>query len=139
MRYTPFLFFVALGLILASCTAQKKAELDFPKEMLPLVKVEYEKRCRQGEVLYNLNCAGCHNVKIKRRSTIPDFSPEELKGYALRVSNAKHEQNMPDSLVSEEELGIIMSFLFYKKKNDPPLPRKRQDQNLSGSDKASLH
>lgn len=109
--------------VFTACYAQKKAELDFPDAMLPHVKVEYEKRSRQGEVLYKMNCAGCHNVKVKGKTKIPDFNPEELRGYALRVSNAKHEQNMPDSLVSEEELAIIMTFLNYKKKNNPLVPR----------------
>jgi len=51
---------------------------------------------------------------------VPDFKPEQLRGYELRVANKLHETNMPDSLVSEEELGIIMTFLTYKKKNKLP-------------------
>lgn len=119
-----FSFTLACVMALAGCQTQKKAELEFPEAMLPRVKIENEKRSRQGEVLYNMNCASCHNIKVKGKTKIPDFKPEELKGYALRVSNAKHEQNMPDSLVSEEELAIIMTFLNYKKKNNPPVPRQ---------------
>jgi len=53
---------------------------------------------------------------------IPDFKPEQLTGYTLRVANAQHEKNMPDTLVTEEELSIIMTFLGYKKKNTPLVP-----------------
>ncbi len=116
---------LVITILLTACHAYKKAELEFPGAMLPHVRVETEKRSRQGETLYNLNCAGCHNVTQKHKTVIPDFNPDELKGYALRVANARHEQNMPDSLVSEEDLAIIMTFLTYKKKNEPPVPRQK--------------
>jgi hypothetical protein len=38
-------------------------------------------------------------------------------GYTLRVTNQKHEAALTDESVSEEELGQIMTFLTYKKKN----------------------
>lgn len=105
------------GLFLIGCQSQKEIAYELPDEMLPHVKEEYKKRCDKGKILYDLNCAGCHNTRIKRREIIPDFKPEQLIGYSLRVSNAQHEKNMPDTLVTEEELGIIMTFLNYKKKN----------------------
>lgn len=63
-------------------------------------------------------CARCHNGGTKRKPVLPNFTQDQLKGYALRVSNKQHEKNRPDSLVSEEELGIIMTFLTYKKKSN---------------------
>jgi mono/diheme cytochrome c family protein len=68
-------------------------------------------------VLYDINCAGCHNIKKGSRLLVPDFTPEQLKGYELRVSNAQHEENMPDEKVTAEELSLISTFLIYKKKN----------------------
>lgn len=106
-----------MGLLLVACTAQKEIAWELPVEMLPHVKEEYTKRCEKGKILYDMNCARCHNTKVKRREVIPDFKPEQLTGYTLRVSNAQHEKNMPDTMVTEEELGIIMTFLNYKKKN----------------------
>jgi hypothetical protein len=102
----------------AACVSQKKL-YELPEAMLPHVKSEYARRCDQGKILYDMNCAKCHNSTIKGKTIIPDFNPDELRGYALRISNAKHEVNMPDSLVSEEELAVIMTFLNYKKKNKP--------------------
>ncbi len=104
-------------LFLIACTAQKELMYELPEAMLPEVKEAYAQRCDKGKILYDLNCAGCHNYKEKRQTRIPDFKPEQLRGYELRVANARHSENMPDSLVSEEELGIIMTFLSYKKKN----------------------
>ena len=107
---------VAWTLVIMACITAKKAPYELPEAMLPHVKVEYSKTCDKGYALYKIACAKCHTSKKGRREIIPDFSPEQLRGYALRVSNAQHEKNMPDSLVSEEELGIIMVFLSYKKK-----------------------
>lgn len=103
-------------LVVAACAVTKKIEYEFPDAMLPHVKTEYKKQCDKGLALYRMNCGGCHTSKKGRKEIIPDFTEEELKGYALRISNATHEKNMPDSLVTEEELGIIMTFLMYKKK-----------------------
>lgn len=112
------------GIVLLACTAQKEPLYELPEAMLPHVKVEYVKRCDKGKILYDLNCARCHNTKVKRKEIIPDFNPEQLTGYTLRISNAQHESSMPDTLVTEEELGIIMTFLNYKIKNPVPLAKK---------------
>lgn len=108
-----------VGILFVACLSQKKIEYEFPAAMLPDVKVAYTERCDKGQALYNMACARCHNSGSKRKPIVPDFNPEQLRGYALRVTNRQHEVNMPDSLVSEEELGIIMTFLTYKKKNKP--------------------
>ena len=100
------------------CFAQRnKVTYEFPPEMSETVKADYIKMWEKGKTLYGLTCAKCHNTVEKRREIIPDFKPEQLIGYELRVKNAQHETNMPDELVSAEELGLIMTFLNYKKKN----------------------
>lgn len=110
------LLMIVLGLLIYSaCKMQSKALYKLPDEMLPHVKVEYEKLCNKGQSLYLLTCNNCHNKGSKRKIIIPDWTSNQLSGYVLRVSNRQHEEHMPDSLVSEEELGIIMTFLAYKK------------------------
>ena len=116
---------IITGLGLVACTAQKEVMYELPDAMLPHVRVEYVKRCDQGKILYDINCGGCHSSKKGRKEIIPDFRPEQLTGYTLRVSNARHESSMPDSLVTEEELGIIMTFLNYKKKNTVQMEIKK--------------
>lgn len=100
-----------------SCASSKKAPLEFPEAMLPEVKADYQKVCERGYALYKLSCAKCHSSKKLGREVIPDFKEEQLTGYTLRISNARHESNLPDSLVSELDLADIMMFLRYKKKN----------------------
>jgi cytochrome c5 len=103
--------------LILSCAVQKTIEPEFPEAMLPHVKTEYAARYDKGQILYDMNCGKCHTTIIARKKIVPDFKQEQLRGYELRIANAQHEKNMPDSLVTEEELGIIMTFLMYKKKN----------------------
>ncbi len=110
-----FCFCIGLIVILSCCAVQKKVEYEFPVEMLPHVKEAYKLQCDKGQILYNINCASCHTQKKGRKLILPTFKESQLKGYELRVANAKHESSLPDEKVSEEELALIMSFLRYKK------------------------
>jgi hypothetical protein len=85
--------------------------------MAPAVRKQYTDMCDKGKILYDINCAGCHNTVVKGKQVIPDFAPDKLTGYGLRISNSQHSGSMPDAKVSPEELGLITFFLGYKKKN----------------------
>jgi len=115
-------YFIVIGILLSvcfmQCVTQNKVTYDLPEAMLPQVKKEYLSRCEKGKILYDINCAGCHNTKVKGKIIVPDFTADQLKGYELRVTNARHSETLTDTTVTEEELGIIMTFLTYKKKND---------------------
>ena len=99
-----------------SVYAQKEAEVTalFPKEMALPVQAQFKELWDKGKILYGTTCAKCHNVRIKRKSYIPDFSADQLRGYEIRVINAEHETSMPDELVTAEELMMISTFLQYK-------------------------
>ncbi len=105
--------------LLVTCAVSKK-NYELPKAMLPHVRIEVAERCDRGQRLYNINCSGCHNVSKGRKTIIPDFDQQQLQGYTIRVANKRHESSMPDSLVSEEELVLISTFLMYKKPSGFP-------------------
>src|SRR6266496_3444539 len=117
MKHKAIIFSIVV-LIFAACASQSKITYEFPHVMAEAVKTEFTKACDKGKVLYDINCACCHNIRKGRKELIPDFTPEQLKGYELRVSNAQHEENMPDEKVTAEELALISTFLLYKKKSD---------------------
>lgn len=107
----------SITLFFCFCTATKKVEYEFPEAMRPEVKKAYIEICDRGQAIYKATCAKCHNYKVKGKWVVPDFTQEQLVGYSLRIINQRHETNLPDSLISEEELGQVMTFLEYKKKN----------------------
>lgn len=100
-----------------STYGQKKIKYEFPKEMLPEVQAEYLKLCDKGRILYQLNCSSCHSTFKGKRELIPDFTYEQLSGYAIRVSNGQHEMSLLEEQVTPEELALISTFLIYKKKD----------------------
>jgi hypothetical protein len=124
MKYLIFLLTTVFILTFTCCNTTQKVQYELPAEMLETVKTDYAKQCEKGQILYNLNCAGCHNKKVKGKMMIPDFTSEQLVGYALRVTNARHEASITEETVSTEDLGLIMTFLTYKKKNPIPVPVK---------------
>jgi hypothetical protein len=101
---------------------KKKAEkiaYEFPVTMTAPVREQFIKECDKGQALYNLSCAPCHNRTENGKTIIPEWTQAQLVGYELRVLNSKHETGIPEEQVSAEELGYIMTFLSYKKKNAP--------------------
>jgi hypothetical protein len=107
---------IMISIFLIQCSSPKEVTHEFPSAMEASVKTEYIKLFDKGQVLYNLNCGGCHTQIVKGKKIVPDFTPDQLKGYELRITNAQHEKNLTDDSITEEELGMIMTFLSYKKK-----------------------
>ncbi len=129
MKKTIIISIFAAVALLTACATQKKVKYEFPEAMKPTVRAGFTELCDKGQVLYGITCAKCHNVKKHGRELIPDFTPEQIKGYEIRILNPQHESSMPDEKVSAEELGQISTFLMYKKKSGvlmtkPALPQK---------------
>ena len=84
------ILFVAIVAVSVSACAvsQAKVVYEFPEAMAEPDKMEFLKLCEKGKILYDINCSGCHNIRKRKQEIIPDFTPEQLKGYEIRVSNA---------------------------------------------------
>jgi hypothetical protein len=118
MMKRTLIAFTTCTLMVLACAAPKNAvTYEFPPEMSETVRGQFLKDWEKGKVLYGINCARCHNTKVKGREMIPDFSQEKLVGYELRIMNARHEGDLPDEKVTAEELVMINTFLTYKKKS----------------------
>lgn len=100
-----------------ACHLPPKVKSEFPPAMLEHVKKDYAEQWEKGRILYQINCAGCHSKKKMGREIIPDFTPEQLEVYQIRVTNAQHETSVSEERVPAEELSYILIFLTYKTKS----------------------
>jgi cytochrome c5 len=62
--------------LLLGCAVQKETgvQYDFPPAMSEAVKASYTRQCEKGRVLYEHNCARCHNKVVKGRQVVPYFA-----------------------------------------------------------------
>lgn len=116
IRSVLVMFCVSI-IIISACTSQKKVTYVFPDAMAKPVQEEYYRLSEKGRVLYEINCASCHNKKVKGKTVIPDFTEEQMGAYSIRIVNEIHEDNVSEARVSAEELNLITYFFTYKKKN----------------------
>lgn len=86
---------------------------NFPPAMKEEVKKEYVKLFEKGRILYQINCARCHNTKENDVEVMPEFTKEHLAKYELRIQNPQHEEELNESRVNAEELSQVMIFLTY--------------------------
>lgn len=117
MRNILIASLVLMVCFVIACNGSKTVTYNFPVAMQEPVLTEYVKMFDKGKILFDINCANCHNVKVGKRQIYPDFSSEELAGYNIRILNPKHEDKLTEQTITEEELAIIKVFLAYKKKN----------------------
>ncbi len=117
MKFCSVITYCLIIVFLMQCKAQADIGYELPEAMIASAKIEYAKQCEKGKILYEITCSQCHNMKEGRKKIIPDFTPEQLVGYELRIINPEHESGIPETAVSTEELGYIMTFLNYKKKS----------------------
>lgn len=115
--YLRIIIITVVSIILVSaCATQKKIEYVFPDIMSKPVQDEYTRLSEKGRVLYEINCAACHNKKVKGKTVIPDFTEEEMGAYSIRIANAVHEELLPEERLTAEDLNLITYFFRYKKK-----------------------
>lgn len=116
MKTLQLIFLASSISLFASAQKQKKSEYEFPAEMKPQVKEAYLIECNKGKILYGINCAKCHSTFEKNREIIPSFTAEQFEAYKIRIANTQHEQNISEEQLAPDELGMIITFLTYRKK-----------------------
>ncbi len=121
MKYiTGILVFLLVIGCLPACVTQPKTQFyDFPSDIAEEAKTANRKMLEKGRVLYNINCAKCHNKKINGRIIIPDFTQDQLDSYIIRIKNEVHINSIPETRVTTQEMEAIQYFFTYKK---PALP-----------------
>ncbi|MFM6984379.1 MAG: hypothetical protein ACKOXF_09610 [Chitinophagaceae bacterium] len=115
MKKIGIAFIGLIGMI--GCVSNKAARVELPAMMSDSLKKVTMEQCNKGMALFIENCSSCHCDTSKKKLTIPDFSAEQLSNYEFRFANKKHEEQLSESQLSQDELVQIITFLTYKKKN----------------------
>lgn len=130
MKFYSIILFLLLIVLLSQCKTQQEAAYELPSAMMETAKIEFAKQCDKGKVLYDITCARCHNTRDRKKEIIPDFTSEQLVGYELRVINTEHENQIPETSLTTEELGYIITFLSYKKKSGKVVSARDEYEKL---------
>jgi hypothetical protein len=100
---------------------QKTTLFDYPDNMVAdTAKKRFVKEFNKGKILYNLNCAKCHNIMVDKKPVIPDFSLPQLMDYEIRIQYQAHEEDLKEINIAHDELDFIVLYLRYKKKSGMP-------------------
>ncbi len=124
---------VTSAMLLTYCKSNKpvKVASNFPATMLPEVKVEYAKMFDKGKILYDINCAKCHNKKVKGKEVYADFTVDDLAKYELRATNSDHLESLTEQTVTEDELVLIKLFLAYKVRTSDVITDVQKDKTTA--------
>ena len=117
MKQYRVISFLLACIFFMQCKMKQEVPYEFPEAMIASAKTAFARQCDKGKILYEINCAKCHNTVQRRKEIIPDFTIEQLTSYEIRISTTEHERNIPETTVTTEELGYIVTFLSYKKKS----------------------
>lgn len=130
MKKEVLFILILIAAIISKSVAQKKVAKavythEFPVEMKADIKEAYVKLFEKGRILYEINCARCHNTVVKGIEVMPEFTKEHLAQYELRLQNPKHEEELTEMRVNAEELQHITIFLTYYKKVNTSVVNKK--------------
>lgn len=119
-KITGILIFFILIISFIACVTQPKLQYyNFPEDITEEAKAANLKMLEKGRVLYNINCAKCHNKKINGKIVIPDFTNTQLESYTIRIQNEVHVNSLPENKLTSQELEAIQFFFSYKKPSQP--------------------
>lgn len=121
MNYTIFFLSCFFFIWIAACASHKKTGYDLPVTMSAVERTRFAALCSKGEILYQMNCGGCHNIKVKNQKIIPDFTQEQMSRYELKANNWEHDSSRVFARVPPGDLSNIYIFLIYKRKSNVPL------------------
>lgn len=107
--------YIVLILWLCCCKSPAVLPFQYPDDLPETDKKQFTTQFYEGEKLYAMHCAGCHNIKLKNRDSIPTFSLPQLMDYEIRFQYPVHQDSMTEEKISPQELDEITLFLRYRK------------------------
>jgi len=111
-----FLLFVGCCVLIVAC-ATYKVEYAFPEDAKKMQGYdELMVHIESGRKLYKAHCTGCHGVFTKGKKGIPNFSRVQLDNYNSNFLKKDPKNHAVAQKLSKEQLGDIILFLTFIKK-----------------------
>lgn len=110
-------------LIMFCVDAWAQKDFEYPEDSVSAEsRKAFDKTFKQGKILFNTICGGCHNFKEKNKEIVPDFSMPQLMDYEMRRVYPNHTDRLDDRHVTDDEMNKIILFLRFKKKSGREFP-----------------
>ncbi len=110
-------FPIIIGIIIASCST-RKVEYAFPEDAKNMQGYEeLMSHLNAGKKLYKAHCTGCHGIFTKGKKDIPNFSRVQLDNYNSNFLKKDPKNHAVAQKLSKDQLGDIIVFLTFVKKN----------------------
>jgi mono/diheme cytochrome c family protein len=120
MRFGSSIWIMFLLIVCsAACNTQRKVVYNLPDGLDEKQKELLLADLNKGKVLYRTHCMSCHGIFTKRQDGIPDFTYAQLDEYTARYVGHDPQNHAFAENMSQEQLGLIISFLKHRKRDTP--------------------
>jgi hypothetical protein len=97
------------------CSAPKKVEYNIPPDVSEPNRSLLIARFEKGEILFKINCTGCHGIYTKGKDGVPNFTNQQIDNYTA-MALADPQNHTVIKKISSEQLDYILTFLRLRKK-----------------------
>ncbi len=109
-----------LTLSFAACAYPKEGEYLVPRDYVVKDRKDYISQFKIGRLVYEENCAKCHNKEIDGKIYEPRFVAAQLESYIIRVKPPAHRGNLPATALSDDEIKKVILYLYNNGKRAAP-------------------
>lgn len=98
-------------LLLVSCNSLMKLDFVLPEHYAEADQKTLVKQYKEGQKLYETNCARCHTKVVAGKEVEPDFFPAQMEGYLIRRKPIDHRDALPSATVTDDEIKLVFLYL----------------------------
>jgi mono/diheme cytochrome c family protein len=109
-----FLFFI-------HCASKKKVEYYIPPDYGKVARESAIASFEKGEILYKINCAGCHGIYKKGKDSVPNFTKTQIDNYSSMFIKGDPKNHSVAAKLSPDQLYYILTFLRLRKMDRKPI------------------
>ncbi|MFI5193733.1 MAG: c-type cytochrome [Chitinophagales bacterium] len=115
MKYLLYLSALLFCFFFIQCTAKKKVEYDIPSHYSKQARANAIDWFEKGEILYKINCSGCHGIYQKGKKTVPNFTKTQIDNYNAMFIKGDPKNHSVAAKLSQEQLYYVLTFLRLRK------------------------